>query len=88
MILAKILAFFAKTMALGMAMIGVMVMPAGAMQIAAGTAMIFGAAITYSVGAHCEMLAMKGMKHKKASKCVRALEGREKGTGENRSAYR
>ena len=48
----KAAAFAAKTAALGLALVGVLVAPAGLWQLAA--AMLLAAAVVYGIGARCE----------------------------------
>lgn len=50
----KAAAFAAKTAALGLALVGVLVAPAGLCQLAAGAAMLLAAAVVYGIGARCE----------------------------------
>lgn len=50
-------AILAKTAALGLAYIGVMVLPAGLMQLAAGVGCLLAAAVVYGIGARLDAAA-------------------------------
>ena len=53
-LLCKAAAFAAKTAALGLALVGALVAPAGLWQLAAGAAMLLAAAVVYGIGARLE----------------------------------
>ena len=59
-LLCKAVAFAAKTAALGLALVGVLVAPAGLWQLAAGAAMLLAAAAVYGIGVHLVEAAHRG----------------------------
>ena len=59
-LLCKAAAFAAKTAALGLVLVGVLVAPAGLWQLAAGAAMLLTAAVVYGIGVHLVEAAHRG----------------------------
>lgn len=59
-LLCKAAAFAAKTAALGLALVSVLVAPAGLWQLASGAAMLLAAAAVYGIGVHLVEAAHRG----------------------------